>query len=68
MLNENDAQNAKVAIVATDFEQNIKAQQTMKIIKQEPQREIKKEEKPIPKEAPQDVEELPAYLRRKRKV
>lgn len=68
VLNENEGQNTKVAIVATDFEENVKAQQGLKVIKTQ-EKESKKEEKPrVVEPQAQEEEDLPAYLRRKRKI
>jgi len=65
---KNEVQNTKVAIVATDFEENVKAQQGLKVIKTQ-EREPKKEEKPrVVEPQAQEEEDLPAYLRRKRKI
>jgi cell division protein FtsZ len=65
---ENDKENfMRVAIVATDFENAVQQAQF---------RVVKKEQKPLQKVAPEstvepvqpDIEELPAYLRRKKKI
>lgn len=70
MLEEN-SDSVKVSIVATDFESEAKSspkEQAFKVIKTQSQpdqpKEIKKEEKVMP----QEQEDIPAYLRRQRKI
>jgi Cell division GTPase len=67
ILEENKENFMRVAVVATDFENAVQQAQL---------RVVKKEQKPIQKAVPEptvepvqpDIEELPAYLRRKKRI
>lgn len=67
ILEENKENFMRVAVVATDFENSVQQAQL---------RVVKKEQKPLQKVVPEptvepvqpDIEELPAYLRRKKRI